>query len=124
MTTDVITTAIFPEWDEAVFLTADAAKKEAMQRVAANASVSWLSAAKHAGVLVARRRAEFTTDPIWKVLELQGVQPPHEPRAMGPVMDALVKSGICVKTDRVRPSVRPECHRRPLTVYRSLLYKS
>jgi hypothetical protein len=119
---DVVTAALFPEWDEAAFMTADALKREAMNRVAQNAPVDWLSAAKHAGVLVAKRRIEFTTDPIWRILELQAVAAPHEPRAMGPVMDALMRAGVCMKTGRVVPSSRPECHRRPITVYKSLLY--
>lgn len=123
MTTDVVTAALFPEWDEVALQSAVDLKLQAMNRVAENASIHWLSAAKHAGVLVAQRRAEFTTDPIWRVLELQGVHAPHEPRAMGAVMTALIKSGVCMKTDRVQQSVRPECHMRPITVYKSLLYK-
>lgn len=119
--TSVLTAALFPEYDALAAASGKALKKAAMTAVAEHASIDWLSAAKHAGVLVAQSRPEFTTDPIWKILELQAVARPHEPRAMGPVMDALVRAGVCVKTQRFSPSARPECHRRPLAIYTSLI---
>lgn len=120
MTTDL---TMFPELDADAVLKGRVAKADGMSAAESHAPREWLSAARQAGRQVALLRQEFTTDPIWRVLELQHVQPPHEPRAMGPVMDSLMKAGVCFKTTRVSPSARPECHRRPLTVYRSLIYK-
>lgn len=96
-------------------------KQQGMSRVAA-ANGAWIIQAKAAGKLIASKRSEFTTDPIWWILAKWGVAPPTERRAMGPVMDALMREGTCENTGAVRPSVRPECHRRPVTVYRSLVF--
>jgi hypothetical protein len=111
---------LFPEFD--TVQAGIEAREDGMRRAEQHASTTWLEAAKKAARAVARNRSEFTTDPVWKVLQLRGVPEPHEPRAMGPVMDAMVKAGVCARTERMSRSVRPECHRRPLTVYQSLIF--
>lgn len=68
--------------------------------------------------VVALRREEFTTDAVWHVLKAT----PPEPRAMGAVMRKAVMEKMCVATDRTVLSTRPDCHRRPVRVWRSLIY--
>jgi hypothetical protein len=36
---------------------------------------------------------------------------------MGAAVRQAALSGLLRKTDRVRPSVRPECHRRPVAIW-------
>ena len=67
---------------------------------------------------------EFTTDAVHGLLQAWEVPEPHEPRALGPIMQRAIKRGICVPTGVYRPSVRPACNCRPIMVYRSLIYRS
>jgi hypothetical protein len=99
---------------------AEAARDEAINRVEANADHVWLTGATEAVRMLARTRDEFTTDDVWNRLDNAGYQPPHEPRAMGAVMRQAARDGLVVKTDRVRNSVRVECHARPVAVWASL----
>jgi hypothetical protein len=71
---------------------------------------------------VARRRRRFTTDAVWARLRETGAVSFTEPRAMGAVM-RLAQSEACryvEPTDEHELSKRPECHRRPVRVWRSL----
>ena len=98
---------------------AEAARDEAVDRVERNADGDWMAAAQDAiGALVSARQ-EFTTDDVWAVLSGWGVPEPREGRAMGAVMRRAARSGLVVKTDRVRNSVRAECHARPVAVWRT-----
>jgi hypothetical protein len=98
---------------------AEAARDEAIAQVEANADLNWMAAAHTAVVLLAINCDEFSTDEMWEAL--REVEPTHEPRAMGAVMRAAARHGLIVKTDRVRNSVRPECHARPVAIWRSLV---
>jgi len=115
---------MFPEWDELAWRKAQAAKEEAIRRVEDNADRSWLDEAWSAVRVVAERRMEFTTDAVHGLLQAWEVPEPHEPRALGPIMQRAIKRGICVPTGVYRPSVRPACNCRPIMVYRSLIYRS
>lgn len=113
---------MFPDWDEQLVQKARDNKRNSLQQVEQNAEQEWLDCAYQAVMVIAKRRPEFTADPVWRLLEYWQVPPPHEPRALGPVMIRAVKRGLCVKTDRVTPSVLPQRNRRPITIYRSLVY--
>jgi hypothetical protein len=79
----------------------------------------WREKAAEAVVAVAAQFAEFTTDEVWAALgEAAGA---GDPRAMGAVMEAAAARGAITKTTRHRPSTRPECHRRPVRIWRSLV---
>jgi hypothetical protein len=69
---------------------------------------------------LARMRPEFTTDDVWEHLFQNDLPMPHEPRALGAVMVAAARARIIAPTDRYTPSARPECHRRPVKIWRSL----
>ena len=100
------------------------ARDAAMEAVEAAASKAWKAAATEAVYWAASRAPEFTTDPIWYYLEkVKVVASPREPRALGPIMRNAVSSGICRHTNRFFKSKRVECHRRPLMVYESLIYR-
>lgn len=98
---------------------AEAARDEAVARVERNADDEWLEAALNAVAALGEGCAEFTTDDVWLLLGRWGVPEPHEARAMGAVMRRAARLGLAVKTDRVRNSVRAECHARPVAVWRA-----
>lgn len=89
---------------------------EAVNRVGAHADADWLSAAHRIVRRLADTRNEFTTDDVWAALDELDVVT-HEPRAMGAVMRQAARGGVIVKSDRVRNSVRVECHARPVAVW-------
>ena len=100
----------------------DAGKKaadEAVKRVGGNMDPDWRVAALAAVRSACEKYSEFTTDDVWNIL--RKTEAPHEPRAMGAIMRAAVKAGICEATDEYRMSRRVACHRRPLRVWRSLV---
>lgn len=113
---------IWPEWDESLVAKARANKREGMERVERNTDKQWAAYAYQAVVVISKYRPEFTADPVWALLAQWEVPPPHEPRALGPVMLKAVRSGVCVKTDRTRRSVLPQRNMRPIAIYRSKIY--
>jgi hypothetical protein len=94
-------------------------RDEAVRRVEDHAPVDWNKQALAAVKFVAERKREFSTDAVWQVLEQRGIGGPPEPRALGAVMRRAVRVGLVEATDRVEKSRRPECHRRPVKLWRS-----
>lgn len=94
--------------------TGEELRDRALKRVAANAPPEWVESARRAlSRIVAAGPWQFTTDQVWAQCETK----PPEPRALGAVMRDAAKAGLIRKTDRVVPSNRPECHRRPVAVW-------
>lgn len=92
-------------------------KAEAIDRVELNAPTAWMTAA----IDVARSLADvWSTDDVWRELDRLGVEPPHEPRAMGAVIRVLVLNGEIVATGEYIKSARAECHRRPIALWRTI----
>jgi len=98
-----------------------AARENAIATVDDAADEEWKTAAIAAVKYVAERRAEFTTDAVWFILDRTAVEKPAESRAMGAVMRHAASAGWCAVTNQTRKSVRVPCHRRPLQVWRSLI---
>lgn len=97
--------------------------EEAIQRVAENADPDWMDLAYDAVAQQCRERLHFTTDDPQKKLLAQGVPPPHDPRAWGPVMRMAQQLGLCRKAPILpRKSTWTLCHRRPKQVWESLTY--
>lgn len=69
---------------------------------------------------VARGRAFLTSDDVWVDFRARSSDAPHEPRVLGAVMRAAAKLGWIEPTDDFRLSERPETHRNPKRVWRSL----
>tara|TARA_R100000458_G_C8273513_1_gene248406 strand:- start:1169 stop:1540 length:372 start_codon:yes stop_codon:yes gene_type:complete len=60
------------------------------------------------------RGQTFTTDYLWEQVETT----PNEPRAMGAVMTRARKEGSVSSTGKYIKSRRPECHARPVMIWR------
>lgn len=104
------------------FEAARRAADEAIARVGANADDAWMLYARAAVVAVAEARPEFTTDAVWFLLESWDVPAPHEARAMGAVIRSMQAAGAIEPTERMHRSIRVDCHRRPLAIWRSRLF--
>lgn len=94
---------------------AQQARDVAMEQVDEAADALWKADALEAVRLLAICQAEITTDDVWEY-----INPPREPRAMGPIMNRAQKLGYIEATDRTRQSERERCHARPLRIWRSL----
>jgi DNA-binding IclR family transcriptional regulator len=68
---------------------------------------------------VAERQPMLTSEDV--ILAYTGTTP-HEPRVLGAVMREAKRQGWIVPTEEWRLSVRPESHRRPQRVWRSLVF--
>lgn len=102
-------------------LTAMQARDEAIARADDHAEPAWKKAAAMAIRSMAVERDEITTDDVWEWLYEMAIEAPHEPRALGSMMLRASRDGLISTTDRVRQSRRPECHARPVRVWRSLV---
>ena len=112
---------------EAIFagppVTAEEVTEEAIARVERNANQDWLDAFMRALKKVAREKLHFNTDSVWEAFEADYPQPDqHEPRAAGAVVRLAMKEGTIAATDMFWNSKRKSCHKRPLRVYRSLIF--
>ena len=97
------------------------ARNQAIEQVEHNAEPTWKLHCEAAIRWLAKTRPEFTTDDVWELMHVRHNPMPHEPRAIGAMMTNAAKSGLISPTDRYTPSARPECHRRPVKVWKSLL---
>lgn len=93
------------------------ATTEAVEAVEEHAAPEWLDIAYRAVKIVAGRHETFTTDDVWAILG--GTAGTHEARAMGAVMNRIRREKIATPTSSIEISNRPECHRRPVRVWRS-----
>lgn len=99
------------------------AKLDGMHRVASAANPEWWQFMAEATVEVARRKPFFFTDDIERLrLERNGPST-HENRAIGPLMKCIQRLGVCVPTDDWVESSQAVNHRRPMRVWRSLIYE-
>lgn len=92
------------------------ARDRAIDIVEANMPNDWREEASRIIFRLARTCDEFTTDEVWA-----GLSQPPEPRALGAVMRQAQRDGWIRPTDRVRNSVRVECHARPVRVWVGVL---
>ena len=96
--------------------------EEALAAVAAHADRQWkdiaLSIVRH----IASVLPELTTDNVWLALSETLAHTP-EPRAIGAIMLQAARRGWIAPTDRVVKTVRPEAHKRPIAIWKSLLYQ-
>jgi hypothetical protein len=90
-----------------------------LQRVENNANEAWKDKAYQIVQRLCATRADFTTDEIWEELKKTD-EHTHEPRAIGAIVMRAARARLCEPTDRYKKSTRPECHRRPIQVWKSL----
>jgi hypothetical protein len=96
------------------------ARDRAIEQVEANAQPAWKLHCEAAIRWLAKTRPEFTTDDVWEMMHQRLNPMPREPRAIGAMMTNAAKAGVIAPTDRYTPSARPECHRRPVKIWKSL----
>lgn len=101
------------------------AKREGMERAALGADEAWKLAMEVAVVETAKKKQRFTTDDVFITLYQDNPNPPttRDRRALGPIMLAAARSGVCRKADDTpwRPTQRRSRHAAPLQVWRSLI---
>ncbi len=61
----------------------------------------------------------FTSDDVWRLVDYM----PASNLALGAAMRKASKLKYCERTSETRPSHRIACHRRPVRVWRSLLWR-
>lgn len=83
----------------------------------AYANPAWYQEAEATVSILIRQGNDFTTDDVWELLEHTGLRTP-EPRALGSIIRFMAKEGLIKATGSYRKSLRKECHRRPLAVWR------
>lgn len=113
------TPSLFDQPDEPPARKGERLRDEAITRAREHAPDEWYSLAWDAVRIVARAADEWTTDEVWALLDERGAPAPPEPRAMGAIMRDVKRRGLATPTDRTRLSTRPDCHRRPIRVWRS-----
>ena len=64
------------------------------------------------------RAVRVSLTPFW-VLWNENLHPFTDARAMGAIMRRAQNEGRCESTDRIQRSARPECHCRPLMIWKS-----
>lgn len=102
---------------------AQIARAEGMERAAEAANPEWWRWMMQATIEVARRKPFFFTDDMeYLRLTRQGPST-HENRALGPLMTAAKRAGICEPTDHWSPSSQRVNHGRFMRVWYSLLYE-
>lgn len=66
----------------------------------------------------AAERPSITTDDVWERM----ITKPREPRMLGPIMKKAEKLGLIQYTEKTIQSDLPQNHRRPVRIWRSLLF--
>jgi hypothetical protein len=98
-------------------------RDEALDRLE-KAHEIWLEIAESIIHWLAITKQEFTTDQVWSRLERRGEEGiPREPRALGALMTRAKRQGVIRPTDRTVLSCRPQCHCRPIRVWRSNVFE-
>lgn len=99
-------------------------KKKGMGRAERHANPAWWLAAEQAVVKVAKLKPKLTTDDIITEMTGSGTST-HEMRALGPLMRNAAADGVIEKALElpVKCATRPNNHRRPLTVWKSRIFK-
>ena len=100
--------------------TAVETRDRAIARVDRNADPRWKIHARNAIEALCRLRREFTSDDVWDYVAAHQLETPDEPRALGAVLRSAGQAGLIAATDRYVNSERPECHARPIRVWRAL----
>lgn len=100
---------------------APSAKIVALAKVEQHADPDWMKVARAQVDDLATLYDEFTTDHVWDFLDMPEHPKCREPRAMGAVMRKAAADGVIAATGRYEQSHRPECHQRPIMIWRSLV---
>lgn len=97
----------------------DELRDEGIARAETSAG-DWMDDAREAIRTVALSRETMTSDEVWAHL---GDSEPPEPRAMGAALKAAERRGWVEATGSFRSSARPERHKAPVRIWRSMLWQ-
>jgi hypothetical protein len=99
-------------------------KRDGMGRAERHADPEWLRVMLISALEVAKRKPYFTTDDLekWRLAHYPN-HTTHEHRALGPVMIEAAKQEICEKTGDWIESNQKVCHRRPMRIWWSKVYR-
>lgn len=90
---------------------------KAVALAGSHANPDWNREAEATVSILCKRGQDFTTDDVWQLMEQTGLTT-REPRALGAIIRKLAKDRLIYQTGGYRKSLRKECHRRPLAVWR------
>ena len=90
-------------------------RDRAIKQAEIGADCDWFDEATAAVELLILRKSPFTTDDVWRLIHHTGKKT-SEPRAMGAVIKQFSKEKRLEQIG-YRPSMRPECHMRPIAVW-------
>ena len=96
--------------------------EKAINLAGAFANEKWYSEAESAVNLLIKKGEDFDSDEIWRLLSHFDVKT-KEPRALGAIMRKYAKDNKIINVG-YRKSTRPECHRRPIAIWRPVRQKS
>ena len=102
---------------------ASEARDEAVERVGRHANGEWRARAGQIIATLARKQPSLTTDDVWREIAGEAVET-HDPRAMGSAIQDAVRAGLIQGSATWVPSDRVACHKRPLRVWSSLVYRT
>ena len=91
--------------------------EEAIRQVDRNADQEWKDAAYRVGIQLAGEGVPFISDAFWEPLRALDVTT-HEPKALGPVIQKLVREGLIRWTGGYRQSLRR--HGTPMKIWVSV----
>lgn len=99
-------------------------KRDGMERARAHSNPEWWRVMLICVREVARRQPYFTTDDVERYRrEHYPNHTTHEPRAIGPLMKECAKLEYCRRTGDWFESTQRQCHRRPMMMWWSLIYR-
>ena len=102
---------------------AERVRDDAIARAERHALQEWKDTTMQIIKVLAIAYPTFTTDDVWLELSRTPHVGTHEPRALGSMMRAAYKVGWVAPTDQYVKSRRPECHARPVKVWRSRFWE-
>jgi hypothetical protein len=99
-------------------------KRDGMDRAERHADPHWWQCMLECGKAVAERKPFFITDDVVRLCsKLHPNASTHEQRALGPVLREMCRIGYCERTQDWIESSQAQCHRRPMRIWFSLIYR-
>jgi hypothetical protein len=113
-----------PKWPVLNSDLAQQVTEAGVARVEAHVASEMADAMRLVVAAVARRQPFLTSDDIWATARMLDVDLSQaNPSALGGAFRSVARDGLILLTDERRESQRPPQHRKPLRVWRSLVYQ-
>jgi hypothetical protein len=111
-----------PKSQQSIFDIAERKKTEGMEAAYRHADTRWKQAAVEYLKHLVETQKYITSEQVVMHLNGQGIVT-GENRAIGSIMKAFERTGTITSTGRFAESVRPECHKSPVRIWQSNIYK-